>query len=65
MITSHLSTDIYRSKMLRITDAERTREVIVPRELAEIIGVFKDMIDSPAVEGTEAVYAKTEYPSQG
>jgi hypothetical protein len=46
--------------MLRLTDAEMTREVIIPGELAEIIGVFKDMIDSPAVEGTQPVFYQTD-----
>ena len=31
--------------MLRITDAEQTRVVNVPPELAEHIGIFKDMIE--------------------
>src|SRR5271168_3945410 len=38
--------------MLRITDAQRTRVVSVPAELAQHIGVFKDMIDTvPTPEG--------------
>jgi hypothetical protein len=32
------------------------KEVEIPRELARISGVFMDIIDRPAVPGTEPVY---------
>jgi hypothetical protein len=32
--------------MLTITDAEHLRTVAMPAELAQSVGVFKDMIDS-------------------
>jgi hypothetical protein len=32
--------------MLRITDAQRTKIISVPAEVAQHIGVFKDMIDT-------------------
>ena len=41
--------------MLRITDVERTRVVNVPAQLAEHIGVFKDMIDVVADRDNEPV----------
>ena len=38
--------------MLRITDAQRTKIVSVPAEVAQHIGVFKDMLDTvPTPEG--------------
>jgi len=38
--------------MLRITDAQRTKVVSVPADLAQHIGVFKDMMDTvPSPEG--------------
>ena len=43
-------------KMLRITDAQRTKIVSVPAELAQHIGVFRDMIDTvPTPEGDSGV----------
>ena len=30
---------------MNVTDAERTKEVHIPCELLESVGVFKDMID--------------------
>jgi hypothetical protein len=48
--------------MLKITDAARVKEVEIPRDLARISGVFKDIIDSPAVPGDEPV-CYSEIPS--
>jgi hypothetical protein len=31
--------------MLRITDAQRTKVITVPLELAQHIGIFKDMLE--------------------
>ena len=42
--------------MLKLTDSQRTKVVHIPIELAQSVGVFKDMIESPAVEGLEPVY---------
>jgi hypothetical protein len=39
--------------MLRITDAERTKVVNVPYELAQHIAVFKDMIAVGASDGND------------
>ena len=41
--------------MVKITDAERAREVDIPDELARISGVFKDISDSDAVPGADPV----------
>ena len=37
--------------MLTITDAERLRTVAIPVELADSVGIFKDMIESVGVGG--------------
>lgn len=37
--------------MLRITDAERTKVVNVPWELAQHIGIFKDMLETVPSDG--------------
>jgi hypothetical protein len=43
--------------MLKITDAARVKEVEIPRsDLARVSGVFKDIVDSPAVAGDEPVW---------
>jgi hypothetical protein len=42
--------------MLKLTDSQQTKVVHIPIELAQSVGVFKDMIESPAVEGLEPVY---------
>ena len=41
--------------MLKITDAERTREVCIPKELAQSVGIFQDMLDVTVDEGSEPV----------
>jgi hypothetical protein len=41
--------------MLKITDADRTKEVEIPDDLVGTIGVLKDMVDSPAIPGSEPV----------
>jgi hypothetical protein len=37
--------------MLTITDAERLRTVAIPVELAQSVGIFKDMMESVGVGG--------------
>jgi len=37
--------------MLRITDPEQTKVVNIPFELAQHIGVFKDMLDTVPSDG--------------
>jgi hypothetical protein len=44
--------------MWRITDAERTKEVEIPTELARAIGVFKDMLETSAIPGSDPVSPK-------
>lgn len=41
---------------MKITDAERTRVVDIPNELARrVVGIFKDMMESGAKEGGDPV----------
>jgi hypothetical protein len=41
--------------MMKITDAARTKEVHIPLELAQSVGVFKDMVESITDGGPEPV----------
>ena len=42
--------------MLRITDAERTREIQITTELAQSIGIIKEMMESPiSIDGQDPV----------
>ena len=45
--------------MLNVTDAERLREVKIPLEQAQSVGIFKDMIETlgPADDDAEPVVA--------
>jgi hypothetical protein len=40
---------------LKLTDTERSKEVIIPVEFARSIGVFKDMMDAATIERKDAV----------
>jgi len=41
--------------MLRITDASGTKELVLPEQTARIVGIFKDMLESNAIQGEDAV----------
>jgi hypothetical protein len=42
--------------MLRVTDTEKTTEVVIPCQLAESSGILKDMMETcNGMEGTEPV----------
>jgi hypothetical protein len=45
--------------MLRITDAERTKVVNVPWELAQHIGIFKDMLETVPSDGDSEPVCQT------
>lgn len=42
---------------LKVTDAGHTEEILIPVDLAQSVGVFKDMIGSQAIAGNEPVNA--------
>jgi hypothetical protein len=50
---------IIRGSTMNITDAERTKEVHIPCELLESVGVFKDMTECcPAMKDDEPVWRR-------
>jgi hypothetical protein len=44
------------SKMIRVTDFERIIEAVIPKDVINKIGVFKDMVEIVTDAGVEPVW---------
>jgi len=52
-------------KMLRITDAEQSRVVNIPLDIAQHIGAFKGMMESVSADASEPVLSPAFQKSRG